>query len=265
MITPFEPELLVEDRGNGVRLVTLNRPEASNATNQRMHDSLVQVWRYLADDPETRAIVLTGAGSAFSAGGDMEHFVAVQEDLNLRRGEIEGARRLLTAMIECTLPIVAAVNGPAVGLGCNLAVLSDIVLIAEDTYMADPHVSVGLTAADGGAPTWPMLMGLLRAKEYLLTGDRIPADQAVALGLANRVVPRDELLDEALRLARRLAAQPAHALRTTKRALNMHLARAVSGVLEYALAEEYTSFDTPEHKAIVQKFLSRKSAKGGTA
>ena len=256
MENPFAPELLIEARGP-VRLVTLNRPEAMNATNEALHGALVAVWRHLAADEEARAVVLTGAGRAFSAGGDFHHFVELWEDREQRRAEIEGARRLLTEMIDFPLPVVAAVNGPAVGLGCNLAVSSDIVLIAESAFIADPHVGVGLTAADGGAPTWPLLMGMLRAKEYLLTSERIPADQAVALGLANRAVPDGELLDQALGLAGRLAAQPPQAVRSTKRALNMHVKRAVAGVLEYALAEEFACFDTPEHQAIVRAFIER--------
>lgn len=262
MSNPFEPELLIHDRGQGIRLVTLNRPEDFNAVSARLHRSLIAVWRHLADDPETRAVVLTGAGSAFSAGGDMQHLAAARKDLGLRRAEIEGARRLVSALLEFPLPVVAAVNGPAVGLGCSLAALSDVVLISEDAYLADPHVSVGLTAADGGAPVWPALMGLLHAKEYLLTGDRIPAQQAVAFGLANRVLPAAELLAEALGVASRLAQQPRHAVITTKKALNMHLARAVSGVLEYALAEEFASFDTAEHQAVVDSFLLKRAGGG---
>jgi enoyl-CoA hydratase len=256
----FAPELLVEARG-AVRLVTLNRPDALNATNEALHGALVRVWRHLAEDPGARAVVLTGAGRAFSAGGDFEHFVELWEDRELRRTEIDGARRLLNEMLDFPLPVVAAVNGAAVGLGCNLAVCSDIVLIAESAFMADPHVGVGLTAADGGAPTWPLLMGMLRAKEYLLTSARIPADQAVALGLANRVIPDGDLLDEALALAEKLAGQPPQAVQSTKRALNMHMKRAVAGVLEFALASEYQSFDTPEHRAIVTGFVERSKAR----
>src|SRR5690606_29228499 len=261
MENPFAPELLIEARGP-VRLVTLNRPEAMNATNRALHGALVSVWRHLAADPEARAVVLTGAGRAFSAGGDFHHFVELWEDQEERRREIEGARQLLTEMVDFPLPVVAAVNGPAVGLGCDLAVCSDIGLIAESAFIADPHVGVGLTAADGGAPTWPLLMSMLRAKEYLLTSERIPADQAVALGLANRAVPDGELLDEALRMAEKLAAQPPQAVRSTKRALNMHVKRAVAGVLEYALAEEFASFDTPEHQTIVRAFLDRSEKRG---
>ncbi|WP_330255166.1 enoyl-CoA hydratase/isomerase family protein [Nocardia sp. NBC_00565] len=260
MENPFAPELLIESRG-AVRIVTLNRPEALNATNEALHDALVAVWRFLAQDTEARAVVLTGAGRAFSAGGDFQHFVELWDDRQTRRKEIDAARRLLDEMLDFPLPVIAAVNGAAVGLGCNLAACSDIVLIAQSAYMADPHVGVGLTAADGGAPTWPVLMGMLQAKEYLLTSERIPADKAVALGLANRVVPDDELLDEAMRTADKLAAQPPQAVQTTKRALNLHLKRAVAGVLEYALAEEFASFDTPEHQALVRNFLDRSAAR----
>ncbi|WP_067662620.1 enoyl-CoA hydratase/isomerase family protein [Nocardia miyunensis] len=256
MQNPFAPELLIESRG-AVRIVTLNRPEALNATNEALHDALVGVWRFIATDIEARAVVLTGAGRAFSAGGDFQHFVELWDDRPGRRKEIDAARRLLEEMLDFPLPVVAAVNGAAVGLGCNLAACSDIVLIAESAYMADPHVGVGLTAADGGAPTWPMLMGMLQAKEYLLTSERIPADRAVALGLANRTVADEALLDEALRTADKLAAQPPQAVQSTKRALNLHLKRAVAGVLEYALAEEFASFDTAEHQALVRRFLDR--------
>ncbi|MFF3574057.1 enoyl-CoA hydratase/isomerase family protein [Nocardia jiangxiensis] len=256
MSSTFEPELLIEARG-AVRIVTLNRPDALNAANEELHDAVVGVWRHIAADPEARAVVLTGAGRAFSAGGDFNHLRAVRLDRNKRRSEIDGARALVTEMVDFPLPIVAAVNGPAVGLGCNLAVLSDVVLIAESAYMADPHVGVGLTAADGGAPTWPLLMGLLRAKEYLFTSERIPAQQAVALGLANRVVPDDELLEQAVALAAKFAAQPPQAIQSTKRVLNLHVKRAITGILEYALAEEFQSFDTPEHQAIVDAFLSK--------
>jgi len=263
MDNPFGPELLIESRG-AVRIVTLNRPEALNSANERLHNGLVNVWRHIAADKDARAVVLTGAGRAFSAGGDMEHFLELHADRDARRGEIEHAAALVHEIVAFPLPVVAAVNGPAVGLGCNLAVLSDVVLIAEGAYIADPHVSVGLTAADGGAPTWPLVMSLLRAKEYLFTGDRIPADVAVSLGLANRVVPAASLLDDAVALAERFAAQPPQAIRSTKRALNLHLSRAISGILEYALGEEFQSFDTPEHQAIVHSFLGRETAKKKT-
>jgi enoyl-CoA hydratase len=256
MPNPFEPEILIEERGP-IRIVTLNRPEARNAANQVLHRKVSRVWRYLDDDPEVRAVVLTGAGKAFCAGGDMDLFRALHSDHVTRRRIIDEAGRVAREMVAFSLPIVAAVNGPAVGLGANLAVLSDLVLMAESSYLQDPHVEVGLTAADGGAPIWPLYMSILRVKEYLFTGARIPAAKAVELGLATRVVPDDKLFDEALELAGRLAAQPPQALQTTKRAVNMHLVRAMDGIVDYALAAEFQSFDTPEHQAVVKRFLGQ--------
>ncbi len=202
-------------------------------------------------------MVITGAGRAFSAGGDLNQIVALQRDPVTRGVVLDQARRLVSEVMDFRLPVIAAVNGPAVGLGCTVAACTDVVLIADTAFMADPHVSVGLTAGDGGAAVWPLIMGMLRAKEYLLTGDPISAEQAVAYGLANRVVPAGSLMTEALALAARLAAQPPQAVQSTKRALNMHLKRAISGVLEYALAEENLSFDTPEHRAAVARMLER--------
>jgi enoyl-CoA hydratase len=252
----FAPDLLIEAVG-AVRVITLNRPESLNAVSASMHEALEHVWRHIASDPEARAVVITGAGRAFSAGGDLDHIVAMQRDPARRGHGLDQARRIVAELMDVRLPVIAAVNGPAVGLGCTVATCTDIVLIADTAFMADPHVSVGLTAGDGGTAVWPLIMGMLRAKEYLLTGDRISAEQAVACGLANRVVPAESLMAEAMALAARLAAQPPQAVQSTKRALNLHLKRAISGVLEYALAEEFASFDSPEHHAAVARMLER--------
>jgi enoyl-CoA hydratase len=256
MDQPFGPELLIESRG-AIRIVRMNRPDQLNAVSERLHVGLNKVWLHITEDPDARAIVFTGEGRAFSAGGDMHHFLEVQANPVARRREMDMAGELVRAMLACPLPIIAAINGPAVGLGCSLGVLCDIVYMAETAYIADPHVAVGLTAGDGGAPAWPMFMSVLRAKEYLFTGDRISATKAVELGLANHVVPNDELMDTAIAMAERLAVLPPQALQTTKQAINLHITRAVTGVLEYALACEFHSFDTPEHRAIVQKFIDK--------
>lgn len=252
---PFTPELLVEARGR-VRVVTLNRPDQRNAIGAGLHRALADVWPHLAADREAGAVVLTGAGSAFSAGGDLSLLRTVHADAPARRAMLADAGRIVRELIDLPLPIVAAVNGPAVGLGCSLAVLCDVVYLAESAYLCDPHVAIGVTAGDGGTVAWPLLTSLLRAKEYLLTGDRIPAPVAVQLGLANRVVPDAAVLDEALTLAERLAALPPQAVQTTKRALNLHLARAATGILEFALASEHESLDTPEHRQIVDRLSS---------
>lgn len=250
------PELVIESRG-AVRLVILNRPATLNSFTATMHSAMARLWRQLEQDDGARAVVLTGAGSAFSAGGDLAHIEELQRDPVQRRVENDEARQIVGDMLRCRLPVIAAVNGPAVGLGCSVAVLADIVYLADSAYLADPHVAIGLTAGDGGAAVWPVLCGLLRAKEYLFTGDRITAAEAVRIGLATRQLPDDELLPAALAMAERLAALPAQALRSTKEAVNLHLQRAAAGVLEFALAAEYQSFDTPEHHAVVGRLRAR--------
>jgi enoyl-CoA hydratase/carnithine racemase len=167
------------------------------------------------------------------------------------------ARLLVDHILGCHLPVIAAVNGPAVGLGCSLAVSADIVLMADNAYLADTHVSIGLVAGDGGVVTWPFMISMLKAKEYLFTGDRIPAQTAVDMGLANRVVPADSLMSEALLLAHKLAGQPAQALQETKRALNLHLQEAALRVLPYALSAETESFSSPEVAATARKFAEK--------
>lgn len=251
---PFEPWLLIEHRGP-VRVVTINRPEARNAVTTEIHHALSEVWRHIAADKDARAAVITGAGKAFSAGGDMEMFRRIQQDADERAALLDEARLLFTELVAFPLPLVAAVNGPAVGLGCSLASLCDLVYLGESAYLADPHVGVGLTAGDGGAPFWPLTMSIVKAKELLFFGDRISGPDAVRLGLANDVVDDDLLLDHAIGVAERLSDLPPQAVQSTKRAVNLHISRGANAVLDYALAAEHRSFDTEEHRAIVAKFL----------
>jgi enoyl-CoA hydratase/carnithine racemase len=247
------PALLIEADGP-VTILTLNNPDKRNAFSDDLHEAMQEVWTHLGADHSVRAVVLTGAGEAFSAGGDIPGFIRSYEDPDHRRLSLRGARRLMDAMAEFPKPLVAAVNGPAVGLGCSVAVSCDIVLIADTAFLADTHVSIGLVCGDGGAAAWPLMMGLLKAKEYLLTGDRIPAAEAVNLGLANRVVPADQLMTEALALARRLAAQPPQAIQETKRALNLHLQDAIARVAPFALSAEAESFATDDIRQTIEKF-----------
>ena len=250
-------EIAVEEDGP-VRIVRLNRPEHANAVNNDMHWAFARIWSSIAEDPDARAVVLTGSGNAFSAGGDLvawlEHYV---ENPVTRRAGMRDARRIVREMIDFPLPVVAAVNGPAVGFGCSIAVLCDIVLMSDRSFFADTHVMSGIVAGDGGSVVWPLLMSLLRAKEYLLLGDRITPQVAVEIGIANRVVAHDELHAEALQVAHRLAALPARAVQDTKRALNLHVERAITGILEYGISAETECFTTPEHRAAIERFLGR--------
>jgi len=238
----------IEVRADGaVRILTLNQPESLNAFTEDLHEQFVDVWSDIEADEECRAVVLTGAGRTFSAGGSYEDFEGRRVDPARRRRSLRLARRLADEMIEVAVPVVAAVNGPAVGLGCTVATLCDIVFMADGAWMADTHVSVALVAGDGGAVTWPAHTSLLRAKQYLLTGDRLGAQEAVELGLANFVVPADELLAQATAFAHRLAAQPPQAVQETKAVLNQHLRANAVRALGYGLATESASHDTAEY------------------
>src|SRR5260221_9992768 len=165
-------------------------------------------------------------------------------------------------MVRCRVPIIAAVNGPAVGLGCSLVALSDIVYMAESAHLADPHVLIGLVAADGGPVTWPLLTSLQLAKEYALTGDRIPARRAAEMGLVNHVVADDEVFDQAIACARRIAKLPKQASEDTKRILNLHLERAVLATLDFALTAEDRSFTSPELRANLDRMLAPRDDRG---
>lgn len=251
-------ELQVEVDGP-VRVVRLNRPDRLNATNHELHAGLAALFPQLDADPGARAAVVTGNGRAFSAGGDFGYIDELAQDPVLRRESLTHGRQIVTGMVACRVPIVAAVNGPAVGLGCSLVALSDIVYMAESAHLADPHVLVGLVAADGGPVTWPLLISLQLAKEYALTGDPIPARRAAEIGLVNHVCPDDEVLAQALDCARRIAKLPQRAAEDTKRILNLHLERAVVATLDFALTAEDRSFTSPELRANIERLRSRQT------
>ncbi len=221
-----------------------------------MHTELSRVFADIRQDEETRAVVLTGVGRAFSAGGDLRWFQEITPT-ELEMLFIE-ARKIIIDLLEVEQPIVSAVNGAAAGLGATIALFSDVIFAADDARIGDPHVRVGVVAGDGGAVIWPWLVGAARAKEFLRTGDFIGAQETERIGLVNHVVPADQLLSRATKLATRLANGPRHAIRGTKASINKILRDTANLVLDTRLAVEKQYFYTDDHREAIAAFLEKR-------
>jgi enoyl-CoA hydratase len=233
--------LRFERREHGVLLITINRPERMNATNERLHTELAGVWRDVADDEETRVAVVTGAGRAFSAGGDLEMIQKMAGDYRRVAAMASEAAGLVTNMIDCEKPIVSAINGTAVGAGLAVALMADISIIAEDARLTDGHLRLGVVAGDHAAILWPLLCGMAKAKYYLLTADFLDGREAERIGLVSRCVPGEQVLETALEVAERIATGPQDAARWTKRTLNHWLRQAIPA-FDASVAYEMLSF-----------------------
>ncbi|HXB17022.1 MAG TPA: enoyl-CoA hydratase/isomerase family protein [Solirubrobacteraceae bacterium] len=233
--------LRFERREPGVLLITIDRPERMNATNERLHTELAGVWRDVDADESVRVAVVTGAGRAFSAGGDLEMIQKMAGDYARVAEMAREAASLVTNMLDCEKPIVSAINGTAVGAGLAVALMADISVIAEDARLTDGHLRLGVVAGDHAAIVWPLLCGMAKAKYYLLTADFIDGREAERIGLVSRCVPPGQVLDDALGIAERLAAGPQYAARWTKRTLN-HWLRTAIPAFDASVAYEMLSF-----------------------
>ncbi len=233
--------LRFERREDGVVLITIDRPERMNATNERLHTELAGVWRDVAEDDAVRVAVVTGAGRAFSAGGDLEMVQKMAGDYRRVAAMAGEAAALVTNMLDCEKPIVSAINGTAVGAGLAVALMADISVIAEDARLTDGHLRLGVVAGDHAAIVWPLLCGMAKAKYYLLTADFIDGREAERIGLVSKCVPGERVLEEALEIAARLAAGPQQAARWTKRTLN-HWLRVALPAFDASVAYEMLSF-----------------------
>jgi enoyl-CoA hydratase len=250
---------LSAERKDKVLTVSFNRPESLNAINAELHTELSQIFADIARDQETDVVLLTGKGRAFCAGGDIKWF----QDMTSQQLDslFVEARKIIIDLLEVEQPIIAAVNGAATGLGATIALFSDVIIAAENAKIGDPHVRVGVVAGDGGAVIWPWLVGAARAKEFLLTGDLLTAQEAERIGLINRVVPQDKVLSTALDLATRLANGPTKAIRWTKVSVNKILRDTANLVLDTSLALEKQCFSTQDHKEAIRAFVEKREPK----
>lgn len=227
--------------------ITLNRPDALNAVNLQLHDDLAEALWFAQCDTASDVILLTGAGRAFSAGGDLDHLARNAADPQLFDHEARLAKRIVFTLLDIDKPVVCRMNGHAVGLGATLALLCDIIFAAEGAKIGDPHVGIGLVAGDGGAVIWAQRIGLAKAKEYLLTGDLIPAVKAAEIGLVNHCVPLEELDTVVDQFCRRLLEGATGAIRATKVLTNLELKRIAHSVMEAGIAYESVSVRSPDH------------------
>ncbi len=233
--------LRFDRRDNGVLLITIDRPDRLNATDERLHWELSHVWLDVSDDPETRVAVITGAGKAFSAGGDLEMIDRQAGDFDRIAGVMKEAADIVYNIMNCEKPVISAINGVAVGAGLAVALMADISIIAEDARITDGHLRLGVGAGDHAAIIWPLLCGMAKAKYYLLTAEFIDGIEAERIGLVSLCRPRDEVVPKALEVADKLGSGPQWALRWTKRSLN-HWLRMATPIFEASLAFEMMNF-----------------------
>ncbi|WP_180900715.1 enoyl-CoA hydratase/isomerase family protein [Martelella soudanensis] len=252
-----EFETILLQRRDRLLTITFNRPEVLNAFGPTMHGELVDVLDFADRDEGSDVIVLTGAGRAFSAGGDLSRMEEIIADPAAFDQEVADAKRIIFRLLDIEKPVIARVNGPAVGLGATLALFCDVIFAAETARIGDPHVSVGLVAGDGGAVIWPQLVGFARAKEYLLTGDLVCAREAERIGLINHVVADAELDQTVDAFVDRLLAGAIQARRRTKAVINLELKRIAHMAMDTGLAYEALSVHSNEHRAAVQAMKER--------
>jgi enoyl-CoA hydratase len=262
MLDPDRYETIaIEKRPDGVAVATLNRPDRLNAVNGRMHTELTWLPRDADADPDVGALVITGAGRAFCAGGDFSS--GGLGDSTASGSMLAEGRQIVDHLLECETPVISAVNGYAMGLGANLALLCDVVYAGRSAVFADTHVKMGIGAGDGGQLIWPFLIGVNRAKFFLMTGDRVDAEEAERIGLVNFVVDDDRLLDEAVGLAARLAAGPRHAIAASKVAVNSWLRSVSTQVMPLSLAREQATMHTADHREAVAAFQEKREPQFG--
>jgi enoyl-CoA hydratase len=249
-----------------VATVTLNRPDALNAVTSRMHHEMENVWLDLGADRDINAIVLTGAGRAFCAGGDVKGMSGGEftkggaKRGRFDRGGIVAAngRRIIENMLDVEQPIIGAINGDAIGLGATMALLCDIIVVSEKARFADTHVKIGVVAGDGGAVIWPLLIGPHRAKEFLMRGNFVTGAEAGRMGMVNYAVPPEEVMGKAKALAQELADGPTFAIRWSKLAVNKWLKEQANLIMDTGLAYEMLTFKTKDHKEAIKAFIEKR-------
>jgi enoyl-CoA hydratase len=225
--------------------ITIDRPEVLNAADERLHRELAEVWPVVDRDDSVAVSVITGAGRAFSAGGDLAMVERMTTDYAAMLEQWRDAKAVVDRMLASVKPIVSAINGVAVGAGLAVALLADVSIMAASARLSDGHARLGVAAGDHAALLWPMLCGMARAKYYLMTADFVDGPEAERIGLVTRCVPDDRVVEEALEIAIRLAAGSRTAVQWTKRIMNQWMVQAAP-VFGESLALEMLGFLGPD-------------------
>ena len=239
------PSLSFDQPGAGVLRIVLDRPDRLNAVDAAMHRDLSKVWLTIDQDPEVRAVIVRGAGDAFSSGGDLDLVEAMTEDFATRIQVLREARDLVYNLVNCAKPVVSAMAGPAVGAGLVVGLLADVSIAARTARIIDGHTRLGVAAGDHAAIVWPLLCGLAKAKYHLLLCEPVSGEEAERIGLVSLCVDDEKLHDTAIEVASKLAAGSPSAIRWTKYALNNWL-RLAGPTFDTSLALEFMGFAGPD-------------------
>ncbi|MGE0388087.1 MAG: enoyl-CoA hydratase/isomerase family protein [Gammaproteobacteria bacterium] len=257
---PTYETLLTRLDGN-VLTITLNMPDKLNAATPKMHGEILRALRDLEGRYDIDVVVLTGAGRAFCAGGDVGHNLKIHDDQHRVLQEMGDAKRVVQKLVDCEQIMVCRMNGDAIGFGATLALFCDIIIAVDSARISDGHVKVGLVAGDGGAIIWPQLVGYAKAKQYLLTGDMLDAKEAERIGLINFAVPEAELDPLVDKWVRRFATGPRKAVRWSKRAINAGLSQLAHGLIDASVGYEGLSLLSDDLVEGVKSFEERRRPK----
>jgi enoyl-CoA hydratase len=241
-------ETLIVAQNGPVVTATLNRPELRNATNYEMERELCRVFDEVNHDTGVKVLVITGAGEVFCAGGDFEYIRQNIAEPSKAWDAGQRGKQIIFSLLDCVKPVVAKINGHAIGFGATLALFCDITFASEHAKIGDPHVSIGLVAGDGGAVIWPQLVGYARAKEHLFTGEPLLAPEAARIGLINRAVPTAELDQAVDAFVEKLVSMPPRALQWTKASVNIGLKQLAHSILDASIAYELLSVTSEDHR-----------------
>ena len=249
-------------RNGRILTIAINSGAPRNAVNAQLHHELAHVFTQAKADPGSDVVILTGMGQNFCAGGDFDWFQEMIDDQDLWISEVvPAAKMIISTLLDLDKPLICKLNGPAAGLGASIALLSDIVVAADHAKIGDPHVKAGLVAGDGGAIIWPQLVGFARAKEMLMTGRMITAQEAYDMGLINHVVAAGALDAKTDEIARELADGATLAIRYTKTVMNLELQRIHLQVSDAALGYETITNASVDHQEAVNAFKERRAPK----